>query len=222
MRNRAFALDAARPHHGLCHGRRASVGTRRRARHRAGSTATPPSGCCNGRRAASLIWIGLSTAGLLPSITVLDRGFAAISGSIARAGVACARGETLVPLTAGLAWGLMPCAMVYAALFTAMLTGSGGGGAVTMMAFGIGTLPGPHRRQLRLPPAVDQRHAGGAGRVAAGFAIALFGVATVFLAHPAAALFCLTGTPTGARCAPRQSAGHAGLIAVKPLSPHAP
>ena len=78
--------------------------------------------------ATSLIWIGLSTAGLLPSITVLDRGFAAISGNIARAGVASPR-RKLVPFAAGLAWGMMPCAMVYAALFTAMLTGSGGGGA---------------------------------------------------------------------------------------------
>jgi sulfite exporter TauE/SafE len=144
--------------------------------------------------AASLIWVGLSTAGLLPSITVLDRGFAAVSGSVARAGVASPRRE-LVPFAAGLAWGMMPCAMVYAALFTAMLTGSGGGGALTMVAFGIGTLPGLIAASFgfrRLSTIVR----GGPVRVAAGFAIALFGVATVFLAHPAAALFCLTGTPT--------------------------
>ncbi len=144
--------------------------------------------------ATSLIWIGLSTAGLLPSITVLDRGFAAISGNIARAGVASPRRE-LVPFASGLAWGMMPCAMVYAALFTAMLTGSGGGGAVTMLAFGIGTLPGLIAASFGFRR-LSTIARGGSARVAAGFAIALFGVATVFLAHPAAALFCLTGTPT--------------------------
>lgn len=144
--------------------------------------------------AASLIWIGLSTAGLLPSITVLDRGFAAISGGVARAGVASPRRE-LVPFVAGLAWGMMPCAMVYAALFTAMLTGSGSGGALTMLAFGIGTLPGLIAASFGFRR-LSTIARGGPRRVAAGFCIALFGVATVFLAHPAAALFCLTGTPT--------------------------
>ncbi len=144
--------------------------------------------------ATSLIWIGLSTAGLLPSIAVLDRGFAAISGNVARAGVASPRRE-LVPFAAGLAWGMMPCAMVYAALFTAMLTGSGSGGALTMVVFGIGTLPGLVAASFgfrRLSTVAR----GGAGRVVAGFAIAVFGMATVFLAHPVTALFCSTDTPT--------------------------
>jgi sulfite exporter TauE/SafE len=91
--------------------------------------------------------------------------------------------------------------MVYAALFTAMLTGSGSGGALSMASFGIGTLPGLIAATFgfhRLTAAAR----GGLGRVTAGFAIALFGVATVFLAHPAAALLCLTGTPP-ARVVPR-------------------
>ena len=42
---------------------------------------------------------------------------------------------------AGLAWGFLPCAMVYAALLTAASTGSPLRGAAAMAAFGAGTLP---------------------------------------------------------------------------------
>lgn len=38
-------------------------------------------------------------------------------------------------------WGWLPCGMVYSVLLTAMLTGSAGGGAAVMAAFGLGTLP---------------------------------------------------------------------------------
>jgi sulfite exporter TauE/SafE len=142
--------------------------------------------------ATSLIWIGLSTAGLLPSITVLDRGFAAISGNIARAGVASPRRE-LVPFAAGLAWGLMPCAMVYGALFSALLTGSPLGGAATMVAFGVGTLPGliatsfGFRHLMRATRAAP-------GRLIAGLAIALFGMMTVLIVRPQFAYLCIPGS----------------------------
>ena len=64
-----------------------------------------------------------------------------------------------------------------------------------MVAFGIGTLPGLIAASFGFRR-LSTIARGGPGRVAAGFAIALFGVATVFLAHPAMALFCSTGTPT--------------------------
>ncbi len=41
----------------------------------------------------------------------------------------------------GLVWGWLPCGMVYAALAMALTTGSAAGGAATMLAFGMGTLP---------------------------------------------------------------------------------
>lgn len=41
----------------------------------------------------------------------------------------------------GLAWGLMPCALVYSALPLALLAGGAAQGALVMLAFGIGTLP---------------------------------------------------------------------------------
>lgn len=42
---------------------------------------------------------------------------------------------------AGLVWGALPCAMVYAALFAATAAGSAARGALAMAAFGLGTLP---------------------------------------------------------------------------------
>ncbi|ASC70921.1 Protein-methionine-sulfoxide reductase heme-binding subunit MsrQ [Halomicronema hongdechloris C2206] len=45
------------------------------------------------------------------------------------------------PLLLGLAWGLIPCGFLYAAQIKAAETGSIVGGAITMLAFGSGTLP---------------------------------------------------------------------------------
>lgn len=45
-------------------------------------------------------------------------------------------------LASGLLWGLLPCGMVYAMLPVAAATGSAAHGALTLFAFGLGTLPG--------------------------------------------------------------------------------
>jgi sulfite exporter TauE/SafE len=41
----------------------------------------------------------------------------------------------------GLLWGFLPCGLVYSALALALAAGSAGSGALTMLAFGAGTLP---------------------------------------------------------------------------------
>ena len=46
-----------------------------------------------------------------------------------------------VSFSAGLAWGWLPCAMVYAALSAAAFSGGPARGALAMAAFGLGTLP---------------------------------------------------------------------------------
>jgi hypothetical protein len=52
------------------------------------------------------------------------------------------RGHSLMRgYLAGLIWGWLPCAMVYAALAGAAASGSAAGGALGMAAFGLGTLP---------------------------------------------------------------------------------
>lgn len=42
---------------------------------------------------------------------------------------------------AGLAWGWLPCGLVYGALAAAAFAGTPAGGALAMLAFGLGTLP---------------------------------------------------------------------------------
>lgn len=44
-------------------------------------------------------------------------------------------------LSLGAVWGWLPCGLVYSALATALAGGSAGSGAMTMLAFGVGTLP---------------------------------------------------------------------------------
>ncbi len=75
----------------------------------------------------------------------------------------------------GMLWGWIPCGMVYAMLLTAMSAGSTAGGALTMLAFGAGTLPvmvgtgwsaGRLRGWTRLPRV----------RLAAGLAVVALGV----------------------------------------------
>ena len=44
-------------------------------------------------------------------------------------------------LPLGLLWGWLPCGLVYSALSTALASGSAAKGGLTMLAFGLGTLP---------------------------------------------------------------------------------
>lgn len=44
-------------------------------------------------------------------------------------------------LLSGALWGWLPCGLVYSALLAATAAGSAGGGAGTMVAFGLGTVP---------------------------------------------------------------------------------
>ncbi|QDD65509.1 sulfite exporter TauE/SafE family protein [Herbaspirillum seropedicae] len=78
-------------------------------------------------------------------------------------------------LLLGSLWGWLPCGMVYSALLTALMAGSAVQGALTMLAFGAGTLPvllaaglsGARLRQLAQRPAV---------RLAAGVVVLAFGI----------------------------------------------
>ncbi len=139
--------------------------------------------------AVAMMWIGLSTAGLLPSLSVLDRVFSPLAAILARA--AKPRGHRYATaLLGGCTWGLMPCAMVYGALFMAMLSGSALGGAAIMSAFGAGTLPGLLASVVGfslLSKAGDRRRI----RFAAGLLIAAFGFLTVWLPHKHADAICI-------------------------------
>lgn len=133
--------------------------------------------------AVALGWVGLSMSGLAPFPAGFYRVAAVASDGLAGG----ARRLRLPPrvsfFAAGCLWGLFPCAMVYAALFYAMLTGSALSGALVMLGFGLGTLLPVAAAGLGLP-LLRQRLGALRYRSIVGWAIMLLGIATA--AVPAA------------------------------------
>ncbi|MEN2986758.1 sulfite exporter TauE/SafE family protein [Tistrella sp. BH-R2-4] len=146
--------------------------------------------------AATLVWVGLSVAGLVPSLARLDRLAMPLTAGIARvlrpagiggAGIAAGPGGAFV---SGLAWGCVPCGMVYGALFYAMMTGSPEGGLSVMAGFGLGTVPAVAATALGF--AGLRRSAALPGlRKAAGLAIAGLGLLSGLVPSVGAAVLCL-------------------------------
>jgi len=91
---------------------------------------------------AMMVAVGMYVAGFAPALRWLER----LGEPVWKRVAPVAR--RMVPvrtpahaLGLGLLWGWMPCGLVYAAMAAAVTTGSALGGAVTMAAFGAGTLP---------------------------------------------------------------------------------
>jgi uncharacterized protein len=92
-----------------------------------------------------LIWMGLMQVApaLLPKIPflhpMLQGGLHQRLNAVLRR--ASATSSPFTPFLLGLTWGLIPCGFLYAAQVKAAAAGTLWGGAVTMLAFGFGTLP---------------------------------------------------------------------------------
>jgi uncharacterized protein len=139
--------------------------------------------------AGTLIWVGLSTAGLMPAPMVFTRlagpiGTAIMSASSRHVGFGPA-----AAIGTGVIWGFLPCAMVYGGLLTAMLTGTGIGGTSLMLGFGLGTLPAVVGTALGVV-SLKGLARNPATMTAIGLAIAGFGVASMFLTG-ANSLLCI-------------------------------
>ncbi len=91
--------------------------------------------------AVALGWIGLSMLEILPLPAVLYRMASNVSHFMDTVARAARLPASTGLFLSGAVWGFLPCAMVYAALFYAMLSGSWLGGALVMSGFGLGTLP---------------------------------------------------------------------------------
>ena len=92
----------------------------------------------------------------------------------------------------GAVWGFLPCAMVYAALFYAMLSGSWLGGAVVMSGFGLGTLPVLIGAGLGLP-LLRRRATSVWLRNAVGLAIIMVGIVSAGVTPTAFVAWCRAG-----------------------------
>lgn len=143
--------------------------------------------------AVVLIWLGLTFTGLLPMPATVDRAVARISAALSRT-LAPLRESPIGPYVAGLTWGVIPCPMVYAALFTAMLTGSALGGVIFMAGFGLATVIPVFLTALGITSlaAMEQR---GRARIAIGLLIALFGASTIIPGSPTNGLICKVDPP---------------------------
>ncbi len=138
---------------------------------------------------AVLMWTGLSMAGMLPRIALSPNPTVSISSLLAPVLAPLKSHPRFGPIAMGFSWGLTPCPMVYAALITSALSGTFANGAMWMLAFGAGTLPSVTGAALGITRLAHAKRGRGAD-IAAGLAIAAFGVSSVYAGLPASALFC--------------------------------
>lgn len=143
--------------------------------------------------AAVLVWLGLTFAGLLPMPAAVDRLIARVSAAIARV-LAPFRRSAAGPFVSGLTWGIIPCPMVYAALFTAMLAGSALGGVLFMAGFGLATMIPVGLTAFGMS-SLARVEADGRARVLIGVVIALFGASTIIPGSPTNGLLCRDAPP---------------------------
>lgn len=111
-------------------------------------------------------------------------------------------------LAAGLAWGWIPCGMVYAALPLALVAGGPLAGGLVMLAFGLGTLP-----NLLVLDAAAVKLAGSGGAATAGSA----SVSRAWLrslAGAAIVVFGLSGLAHAARVAGADHPAISALAAI--------
>lgn len=137
---------------------------------------------------AILMWLGLSIAGLVPSVA-LPAGLSRLPATIDRLLAPVRRYPGTAPIALGMTWGMTPCPMVYAALFMAALTGSAAGGVSWMAGFGLGTVPAVVAAAAGISK-LSQIRTSQLAQSAAGFAIAAFAGLTLISPWPALALLC--------------------------------
>jgi uncharacterized protein len=125
---------------------------------------------------ALIILLGLYLAGLGTAVLALERAGGVVWRALARLGARLTPAETSPrALAVGLAWGWIPCGLVYSVLATALVSGSALAGAAVMAAFGLGTLPNLLAMGLvaqKLQRFLSRPRV----RLAAGLAVALLGV----------------------------------------------
>ena len=85
-----------------------------------------------------LIFVGLQLCGVRSPMALLERMGTPLWRRLQPLAI---RLFSLNAFAGGLAWGFIPCGLVYGALAASTAAGSPAGGAMAMAAFGLGTLP---------------------------------------------------------------------------------
>ena len=132
-----------------------------------------------------MIALGLYLSGWWQGLQWLERGGAVVWKRLEPLGRRVLRSSSpLRALGLGAVWGWLPCGLVYSVLAWALTVGSPAGGALLMLAFGLGTLP----MLLTLGAAADRLlrwRRSPLVRQVAGVVVILFGVLTFLgIVHP--------------------------------------
>lgn len=89
-----------------------------------------------------LVALGIYLMGWTASLSAVERMGQALWRRVAPLGARFLPARTVgQALPLGMVWGWLPCGLVYSALATALASGSVERGALSMLAFGLGTLP---------------------------------------------------------------------------------
>ena len=89
-----------------------------------------------------LVALGIYLMGFTASLSAVERLGQALWRRLAPLGKRFLPARTVgQALPLGMVWGWLPCGLVYSALATALASGSAGRGALSMLTFGLGTLP---------------------------------------------------------------------------------
>jgi uncharacterized protein len=88
-----------------------------------------------------MILVALSLMGVLPPIEIALASITGGSSPMKRMRGLFGRRSFAATLTLGILWGFLPCGLVFAMLVVAAGTQTLWGGALTMLAFGLGTVP---------------------------------------------------------------------------------
>jgi len=92
--------------------------------------------------AVMIFIIGLRFLFNFSGLALIERGGAGLWKKVMPVALRAGRRQDWIGrISLGACWGFLPCGLVYTVLLTAASTGNSFGGAITMLAFGAGTLP---------------------------------------------------------------------------------
>ena len=92
--------------------------------------------------AVMILLIGLKFLLNIRTLEIIERGGSGLWKKIMPLAIRAGnRQDAIGRLLLGACWGLIPCGLVYSVLMTAASTANASSGALTMLAFGVGTLP---------------------------------------------------------------------------------
>jgi uncharacterized protein len=89
----------------------------------------------------AMLLVSLSLMGVLPPIEMALASMTGGNSPMGRMRGLFGKRSFLATLTLGILWGFLPCGLVFAMLVLAARTQTILGGALTMLAFGLGTIP---------------------------------------------------------------------------------